>query len=115
MLNKKGQALVEFILILPIFLMILFVIVDFGMIFSSKSSLENISNDIVLLLQNGENTNNILSLYEDIDIDIKKSDDEEYYNLFIKKDIDLFTPGINIFLDDPYLIEVKRVVPNVEA
>ena len=35
-MNRKGQALVEFVLILPIFIMILFSIVDFGMIFNKK-------------------------------------------------------------------------------
>ena len=113
MLNRKGQALVEFILILPIFLMILFVIVDFGMIFNSKSILENTSNDIVLLLQNGESIDYILSLYEDINIEIKKSDDDKYYKILLEDKIDLFTPGINRLLGDPYLIEVKRVVPYV--
>ena len=40
-MNRKGQALVEFVLILPIFIMILFSIVDFGMIFNKKNELEN--------------------------------------------------------------------------
>jgi len=111
MLNRKGQALVEFILILPIFLMILFVIVDFGMIFSNKSNLENISGDIVLLLQNGENIDEIYNLYDDIDINIMKSEDSKYYNILIKKNVDLFTPGINVIFDDPYVLKVKRVIP----
>lgn len=115
MLNKKGQALVEFILILPIFLMILFVIVDFGMIFSSKSSLENTSNDIVLMIQNGDNINDIKSLYGDFVVDIKISDDGDYYVVLIEDKIDLGTPLINIILDDPYIVSVKRVVPYVES
>ena len=51
-MNRKGQALVEFVLILPIFIMILFVIYDFGNIFSNKSKLENISSDIVDMYNN---------------------------------------------------------------
>ena len=51
-MNRKGQALVEFVLILPIFIMILFSIVDFGMIFNKKNELENISIDIMNLLNN---------------------------------------------------------------
>ena len=42
MLNNKGQALIEFVLILPIFLMILFVIIDFGMIFNAKSNKDRV-------------------------------------------------------------------------
>ena len=48
-MNNKGQALVEFILILPVFIMILFIIIDFGMICNKKSNLESISNDAVLI------------------------------------------------------------------
>ena len=40
-MNRKGQALVEFVLILPIFILMLFAIVDFGMILSKKNELEN--------------------------------------------------------------------------
>ena len=52
-MNRKGQALVEFVLILPIFILILFAVVDFGMILSKKSELENISVDIVSMIKNG--------------------------------------------------------------
>ena len=59
-MNRKGQALVEFVLILPIFIMILFSIVDFGIIFNKKNELENISIDIINLLNN----NNKLMIIE---------------------------------------------------
>jgi len=41
MKNNKGQALVEFIIILPIFLLLIISIIDFGNIISKKYSLEN--------------------------------------------------------------------------
>ena len=40
-MNRKGQALVEFVLILPLFIMLLFAIIDFGNILNQKSKLEN--------------------------------------------------------------------------
>ena len=46
-LNRRGQALVEFILILPIFIMLMFVIIDFGMVFNEKNKLENKSMEII--------------------------------------------------------------------
>ena len=52
-MNRKGQALVEFVLILPVFILILFAIVDFGTILSKKNELENDSMDIVSLVKNG--------------------------------------------------------------
>ena len=49
--NKKAQALVEFVLILPILIMILFSIIDFGNIFVTKSNLENKINDAYQVLK----------------------------------------------------------------
>ena len=39
MKNSKGQALVEFIIVLPILLLIIMAIIDFGHIFTKKYSL----------------------------------------------------------------------------
>ena len=40
-MNKKGQALIEFILILPIILLILVYLIDIGHIFMQKYDLNN--------------------------------------------------------------------------
>ena len=69
-MNRKGQALVEFVLILPIFLLILFAVVDFGMILSNKNELENISVDVVSMIKNNDNLDNIRLLYPDVNIDV---------------------------------------------
>ena len=70
-MNRKGQALVEFVLILPIFIMILFSIVDFGMIFNKKNELENISVDVVNMLNKDIPLEEIKSEYADIDMAVK--------------------------------------------
>ena len=36
-MNRKGQALIEFVLILPVFLMILFLVIDFGTIYCADA------------------------------------------------------------------------------
>lgn len=38
--NEKGQSIVEFALVLPILLMLVFSIIDFGMLFAAKNQLE---------------------------------------------------------------------------
>ena len=48
-MNRKGQTLVEFVIVLPIFLIILFYVIDFGRIIYSKNRLENSLNDIIFL------------------------------------------------------------------
>lgn len=109
-MNRKGQALVEFILILPIFLMLLFVIIDFGVVFSHKNSLENTSSDIVRMYLNGSTIEDIKNIYTDIDIDITSY--KEYSRITIYDNIKLITPGAYRILGSPYIISVERVVYN---
>lgn len=108
-MNKKGQALIEFVLILPIFLFILFAVIDFGIIFSSKSNLENNSADIINLFKNGTSIEEIKEMYSDNSINVLV--DGDYYKFTISTSINLITPGLNKVLGDPYLISVERVIP----
>ncbi len=110
-MNRKGQALVEFVLILPIFIMILFSIVDFGMIFNKKNELENISVDVVNMLNKDIPLEEIKSEYADIDIEI--GSDDKYKNVVISDKIDILTPGLNRILGNPYEVKVERKIPNV--
>lgn len=112
-MNRKGQALVEFVLILPIFIMILFVIVDFGMIFSKKNELENISVDIVNMLNSNMGVEEIKNEYSYVDIEISSID--KYTDIVISKDVNILTPGLNRVLGDPYVVKVERKIPNVET
>ena len=50
MKSNKGQALVEFVIILPITLILIFCVIDFGRIISLKSDLE--SKILVPLVKN---------------------------------------------------------------
>lgn len=112
-MNRKGQALVEFVLILPVFILILFAIVDFGTILSKKNELENDSIDIVLLINNGTSIDEIKNKYSSLDIDLK--DVDKYTEIKITKSINIITPGLNLILGNPYKIIVERVIPNDEA
>lgn len=108
-MNNKGQALVEFILILPVFLFILFAIIDFGIIFNTKSSLENDSTDIVNLLKKGLSIEEIDDMYPDSSVSILG--EEDYYRIKISTSVNLITPGLNRILGDPYMIGIERVLP----
>lgn len=110
-MNRKGQALVEFVLILPVFLLILFAVVDFGMILSTKNELENISVDVVSMIKNNDNIIDINNHYPDTTIEVKE--EEEYIRVIIYEEIDVMTPGLNRVLGDPHKIKVERVIPNV--
>ncbi len=112
-MNRKGQALVEFVLILPIFILMMFAIVDFGMILSKKNELENISIDVVAMVKNNDDIVNIKSLYPNVKVDINR--DDKYTKIIISDDVDVMTPGLNRILGNPYNIKVERTIPNVET
>lgn len=113
-MNRKGQALIEFILILPVLILIIFVIVDFGNIFHSRYELQNQSVDIVRLLQKGDNEDSIKDIYSKIEVEINTYKDD-YKKITITKEITLITPLMDKILGNPYLIKVERIVPNDEA
>ena len=54
MKNNKGQALVEFIIILPVIILLIMCIVDFGNIISNKYKLENDLDTVVKLYENND-------------------------------------------------------------
>lgn len=110
-MNRKGQALVEFVLILPMFLLILFAVVDFGIILSKKNELENISVDVVSMIRNNSSLEEIMILYPGLSVDIDS--DDKYIKVKIYEEIDIMTPGLNLVLDDPYEVFVERIIPNV--
>lgn len=111
-MKKKGQALVEFILILPIFLMLLLSTIDIGKIFYTKIILEDKMSDIIDYdLTNEEEIISKFKLEED-KIELKIVEDNEYLNYEIKKKIDIITPGLNLIFKNPYNLTVTRSIKN---
>ena len=109
-LNNHGQALIEFVLILPVIIFLLFSIYDFGMIFNRKNKLENSSTDILELYRSGKTITEINNIYPKINIEIKE--EEDYQTLIIKDSLKLITPGFNRLFGNPYKITVTRYIPN---
>lgn len=109
-MNRKGQALVEFVLILPVFLFLIFAVYDFGMIFNKKNKLENTSTDIIELYRNGKALDDIVPLYPELEITI--TSDNNYNEIKVSDKIKIITPGLNRIMGNPYIVEVKRYIPN---
>lgn len=109
-MNNKGQALVEFVLILPVFILILFIIIDFGMIINAKNKLENNSFDIVEFIKNDKTKEEIVSLYPDVNLNVIY--EEDFVRISLSSDVDVITPGLNRVLGDPYIVNVERVIYN---
>ena len=109
-MNKKGQALVEFILILPVFLFILLVIVDFGNLLYSKNKLENDTADMIRIIKN-ESIISLENEYPDIKVETTDYKDN-YQKIIFTKKIDINTPLLDRILGDPCLITTERIIPN---
>ncbi len=109
-MNKRGQALVEFVLILPVFLFLMFAIYDIGNIFNKKNALENDSADIVSLYTSGSTVDDINTIYSNLDITF--STEDKYTIITINRNVKLMTPGFNRLFGNPYKITVRRYIPN---
>ena len=110
MMNRKGQALIEFVMILPVFLLILFVVVDFGIILTHKNNLESISTDIVREIKNGKTIDKLKEEYRDINIKMEDYQND-YEKVIIVDNVHVNTPGLDRILGNPYKISVERIIP----
>ena len=99
-MNNKGQALVEFIIILPIFILIMLVVFDYARIMQTKIELETVMEDIT--------TNANYKLDKSIHLTTKKED--EYTSYTLSKDISLSSPILVVVLDKNYKVETKRSI-----
>ena len=51
-MNKKGQALVEFIIILPVFIFMLLAMIDIGKILYFNNKIESKMDDVITMYEN---------------------------------------------------------------
>lgn len=108
-MNEKGQALIEFVIILPILLFLILMIFDFGNMFYKKSQLENDLDFIVELYQDNNmeeinnyvNNNNLVINYNNVG---------EFVIIELSKQVSIKTPGLNLIFKEPYYVETKRYI-----
>lgn len=100
-MNNKGQALVEFVLLIPVIVLLLLAVIDFGLLFHEKMKLENNLNDILIL-----EVTEMETYAKKNNIEIKKEEKE----ITIKKEFNFKTPGLNKLIENPYYIETSGVV-----
>ena len=112
--SKKGQALVEFVIILPVLILLFFGAVDFGRIIIRKNELENLSSDIVSMYKEGKATSEMEELLKENNKDntLKITSSDKYTEFDINSSIKIITPGLNKILGNDYIVKVKRVIYN---
>lgn len=107
MKNNRGQALIEFVLILPVLLLLVFALIDFGRIIVCKSHLEGVMNEVSNLSDDEITT----YLRKDKDYNITYNVRiDDYRNITLSTKLDLITPGLKNILRNPYTIKVERSI-----
>lgn len=107
--NNKGQALVEFIIILPIFLLLLISIIDFGNIITKKYSLEN-DIDIVSKMYQDKKYSQINDYLSSKDIKISYSKENDLTIINLDKELTIISPVLNLVIGKDYHITVEKSI-----
>lgn len=107
MKNNKGQALIEFVLILPVILMILLYVIEFGRITLKKYELES-NLDLIVTLYNENKKQEINSYANNNNIEVTYQKENDLTTIEIKKNIKSNLPLVNNILGNK--ITTKRTV-----
>lgn len=106
-MNNKGQALIEFILILPVLLLILMAMIDIGNIFLKKYELNEDLETVTELYKNNDTKE--LGLYlANEDIKLEDSKTNEMITITLQKQIEINAPLLKNVLGKNYIIETSK-------
>ena len=109
MKNNKGQALVEFIIVLPILLLLIMCIIDLGNIVVKKYSIEN-DMDVIYDMYRSNNNTEINNYVKEKELEINYEKDGEFVIINLSKITKINTPILNNILGHDYKIEVSKTI-----
>ena len=101
-MNKKGQALVEFVLILPILIFILLAFIDIARLMIMKNHLESVLGEV--------NINTLEIEDKEYDIKFSREDSGDKVLIDLESCLDITTPGLNKILGDPACVSTSKVI-----
>lgn len=108
-MNKKGQALVEFILILPVLLLIAMAMIDIGNIFLKKYDLNNDLETVADLYTNSK-TKELGVYLAANDLTLHDETHDGMITLTLKKNIKITAPLLSNVLGKNYEIETSKIL-----
>ena len=111
MKNNHGQALIEFILIIPVLAIFILGIFDIGNIIYKKYQLEN-NLDYVIDLYVENKTSDINTYIREEKITMNDSKATEYTTITLSKNISFVTPGASKIFGTSYKISTSRTIKN---
>ncbi len=108
-MNRKGQALIEFILILPIILLILVYLIDIGHIFMQKYDLNNSLETVSELYQNNK-LKEVHTYVAKENIIFEETTANDLTTIKLTKAIKINAPGLSNVLGKNYKIEAQKTL-----
>lgn len=111
MKSSRGQALIEFVLIVPVLIFILMAIIDISKVIINKYKLEDNLNVISDLYQNNK-MDEIDTFADSKGIIVSYTTVGNYTTIKINKNVVITTPGLNHILGKQMLIETERTIYN---
>ena len=108
-MNKKGQALVEFILILPVLLLIAMAMIDIGNIFLNKYDLNKDLETVTELYQNND-TKNLGVYLANEELSLSEESKNGMIILTLKKNVKISAPILTNILGKSYEIKTTKTI-----
>jgi len=105
-MNKKGQALVEFVLVFPLFLIIICTIIELGSINYQKLKLEDSLETVVTMYLKDKNVTDYVR-NNHLKVDIKT--DENQITIELSKDVPIVTPVLKSIYGSSQELKTERV------
>lgn len=113
MKKNSGQALIEFIIVLPVLALIIASMVDVFNILNKKYELENNLNTIITLYENND-IEAIDKLSFEKKLSVRYINSTNTTEIFVDKNIRITTPILKNILGNPYKITISRVIYDEE-
>ena len=108
-MKERGQALVEFILILPILLLVFMYLIDVGNIFMQKYDLNNTLETASDLYQNNKE-NELKAYMAKEEVNLEQKQNGEMITLVLTKNIKITAPGLSKILGKNYKIKTEKTI-----
>ena len=109
MKNNKGQALVEFIIIMPIFLLILITIIDYSNVIFKKYSLER-DMDTISDMYKDNNLTLINNYASEKNIEVEYEEESNLTVINASMSVKVISPILSRVLGNPYTIKVSKSI-----
>ena len=113
-MNNKGQTLVEFILVVPIILLIFIALVDVGNIYIKKYDLSNDLSTVSELYENNEKQQ-LLAFVANEEITYKEEENGSFIKIILEKKVPINAPILTNILGKNFKITVSKNIYKEET